>query len=156
MMKDSTYHSRSPHFMKLKIELVRLIWPRSTANTPIWQVTLEATSTMVFADASGRSRSAIGHARPWPLSTDRIVKYIANSAAKNISSLDSQMMVPTLTRFGLLAGPRGTGVSVTDAVATKVIITAPRRGCTPDPRVSHGFRAGGRPPRPPASVVFPP
>ena len=43
------------------------------------------------------------------------MKYIANSAAKNISSLDSQIMVPTLTRFGLLAGLRGTGVvSVTD------------------------------------------
>src|SRR5215475_7487097 len=134
MMKDSTYHSRSPHCMKLKIELVRLIWPRSTANTPIWHVTLEATSTMVFADASGRSSSAIGQGRPWPLSTDLIVKYIANSAAKNISSLDSQMIVPTLTMFGLLAGPRGTGgVSVTDAVATKVIITTPRRGSAPDP-----------------------
>src|SRR5271165_3553468 len=100
----------------------------------------------------------MGHGRPWPLSTERIVKYIANRAAKNISSLDNQMMVPTLTRFGLLAGLRGTAVvvSVADAVATKVIITTPRRGCAPDPRVSHGFRAGGCPPHPPASVVFPP
>src|SRR5215471_8851440 len=134
MMKDSTYHLRSPHDMKLKIEPVRLIWPRSTANTPIWQVTLDATSTRVFAVASGRSRSAIGQAKPWPLSTERIVKYIANSAAKNISSLDSQIMVPTLTRFGLLAGVRGTGaVSVTDAVATKAIITTSRRGSAPAP-----------------------
>src|ERR1700728_422217 len=71
----------------------------------------------------------MGQGRPWPLSTERIVKYIANSAAKNMSSLDNQMMVPTLTRFGLLAGVRGTGaVSVTDAVATNVIITTPRRG----------------------------
>src|SRR5277367_3776198 len=77
----------------------------------------------------------MGHGRPWPLSTDRIVKYIANSAAKNMSSLDNQMMVPTLTRFGRLAGVRGTG-SVTDAVATKVIITTPRRGCAADPRFS--------------------
>jgi hypothetical protein len=29
-----------------------------------------------------------------------MVKYDANSAAKNISSLDSQMMVPTLTMLG--------------------------------------------------------
>src|SRR5262245_12158356 len=29
-------------------------------------------------------------------------KYIANGAAKNISSLDSQMMVPTLTMLGLV------------------------------------------------------
>src|SRR5262252_8390664 len=134
MMKDSTYHSRSPHCMKLKIEPVRLIWPRSTANTPIWQVTLDATSTMVFAVASGRSRSAIGQCKPWPLSTERIVKYIANSAAKNISSLDSQIMVPTLTRFGLLAGVRGTcAVSFADAVATMAIITTSRRATPPDP-----------------------
>src|ERR1700740_1502117 len=114
MRKDSTYHSRSPHIQNLKIDAARLIWPRSTANTPIWQVTLDSTSTMVFADASGRSRGAAGHGGPWPLSTERILKYIANSAAKNISSLDSQIMVPTLTRFGLLAGVRGTGaVSVT-------------------------------------------
>src|SRR5580693_5282447 len=77
----------------------------------------------------------MGHGRPWPLSTERIVKYIANSAAKNMSSLDNQMMVPTLTRFGRLAGVRGTG-SVTDAVATKVIITTPRRGCAADPQFS--------------------
>src|ERR1700759_1501032 len=77
----------------------------------------------------------MGQGRPWPLSTERIVKYIANSAAKNMSSLDNQMMVPTLTRFGRLAGVRGTG-SVTDAVATKVIITTPRRGCAADPPTS--------------------
>ena len=52
----------------------------------------------------------MGHGRPWPLSTERIVKYIANSAAKNMSSLDNQMMVPTLTRFGRLAGVRGTAL----------------------------------------------
>src|ERR1700755_1129380 len=77
----------------------------------------------------------MGQGRPWPLSTERIVKYIANSAAKNMSSLDNQMMVPTLTRFGRLAGVRGTG-SVTDAVATRVIITTPRRGCAADPPTS--------------------
>src|SRR5690348_1810177 len=35
----------------------------------------------------------------------RIVKYIANSAAKNISSLESQTMVPTLTMLGLVREP---------------------------------------------------
>src|SRR5579863_10419116 len=148
MRKDSTYHSRRPHFATFQMEAARPIWPRSTANTPIWQVTLDNTRTVVFVEPSGRFRCAIGHGRPWPLSTDRIVKYIANSAAKNISSLDSQMMVPTLTRFGLLAGPRGTGVSVTDAVATKVIITTPRRGSAPDPRISCAL-PGGLPPGPP-------
>jgi hypothetical protein len=32
--------------------------------------------------------------------TDRIEKYIANSPAKNINSLDSHTMVPTLTMLG--------------------------------------------------------
>ena len=36
---------------------------------------------------------------PW---TARTVKYIANRAAKNISSQDSQTMVPTLTMLGRL------------------------------------------------------
>jgi hypothetical protein len=66
------------------------------------------------------------------------------------------MMVPTLTRFGLLAGVRGTGaVSVTDAVATMAIITTPRRGSAPDPLLSPGgttSRMGGPPPIPPAPV----
>jgi len=51
------------------------------------------------------------------LSTDLMVKYIANRAAKNISSEDSQTIVPTLTRLGLLAGLRGAVSTV--AVATR-------------------------------------
>jgi hypothetical protein len=35
-------------------------------------------------------------------SAARMEKYIANSAAKNISSLESQTMVPTLTMLGLV------------------------------------------------------
>ena len=35
-----------------------------------------------------------------PGCTARAVKYMANSPAKNISSLDSHTMVPTLTTFG--------------------------------------------------------
>src|SRR6516162_11574083 len=130
--KDSTYHSRSPHLPAFQMLPVRLIWPRSTANTPIWQVTLDSSSTMVLTVLSLRSRWAPGHGSPWLLSTERMVKYIANSAAKNMSSEDSQTIVPTLTRFGLLAGERG-GVFVADAVATKAIITTPRRRAPPDP-----------------------
>ncbi len=66
------------------------------------------------------------------MSTERMVKYIANNAAKNMSSEDSHTIVPTLTKFGLLAGERG-GVFVADAVATKAIITTPRRRAPPDP-----------------------
>src|SRR6516164_6008285 len=130
--KDSTYHSRSPHVLGFQTLPVRLIWPRSTAKTPIWHVTLDSSSTTVLIVPSVRSRCAPGQGRPSPLSTERMVKYIANNAAKNMSSEDSHTMVPTLTRFGLLAGERG-GVCVADAVATKAIITTPRRRAPPDP-----------------------
>jgi hypothetical protein len=68
-------------------------------------------------------RCAPGQGNPEPLSTDLIVKYIANRAAKNISSEDSQTMVPTLTRLGLLAGVRGLVSTV--AVATKQLLRQP-------------------------------
>src|SRR3954454_11232048 len=43
---------------------------------------------------SGR---VMGQSPGW---TERTVKYIANRPAKNINSLDSHTMVPTLTTFG--------------------------------------------------------
>ena len=64
-----------------------------------------------------------GQGRLEPLVTDLTVKYIANKAAKNISSEDSQMMVPTLTRLGLLAGVRGAVSTV--AVVTKQLLRQP-------------------------------
>src|SRR5215472_10262112 len=145
MKNVSTYHSRRPHRTGLKMLPVRLIWPRSTANTPIWQVTLDSSSTVVLIVPSRRSRSAPGHGSPWLLSTERMVKYIANSAAKNMSSEDSQTMVPTLTRLGRLDGDRG-GVWVADAVATGSLLrhrvgerrATPRVGageCRPAPGV---------------------
>jgi hypothetical protein len=62
-----------------------------------------------------------------------MVKYIANSAAKNISSEDNQMMVPTLTRLGLLAGPRA-GFCVTLAVATRPLLRQDVGQRCPTPR----------------------
>ncbi len=50
--------------------------------------------------------------------TERIVKYDANSAAKNISSLDSQMMVPTLTMLGRSWCPWRREAGMVVAVAT--------------------------------------
>jgi hypothetical protein len=41
-----------------------LIWPRSTANTPIWQVTLDSKSTVVLIDPSAMFRCAPGHGSP--------------------------------------------------------------------------------------------
>src|SRR4051794_41882766 len=65
---------------------------------------------------SAPSGSTIGQL---PGCTDRIVKYIANSPAKNISSLESHTIVPTLTTFGrvsewiLLPKPGAVAVDVT-------------------------------------------
>src|SRR3954466_1969624 len=66
------------------------------------------------------SGSVIGQS---PGCTDRTVKYMANSPAKNISSLDSHTMVPTLTMLGrvrectLLDSKRGAvAVEVTRAL----------------------------------------
>jgi hypothetical protein len=54
--------------------------------------------------------------------TERIVKYIANSAAKNISSEESQTIVPTLTMFGRLTAPCADGLSTAVAVATRTLL----------------------------------
>src|SRR5260370_11374108 len=107
MRNVSAYPSRRPQRIGIKMLPVRRTWPRSIANTPIWQVTLEASSTRVLDVASGMLRCTGGHGLPRPLSTERIVKYMANSAAKNISSDESQTIVPTLTRLRPLAGGGG-------------------------------------------------
>src|SRR5919198_4074979 len=109
--KEITYQSRS-----LRTS------PRSAANTPIWQVTLDSTRTRVFCPENRRLNSACGHSPPCAFVTDRIVKYIANSAAKNMSSDDNHTIVPTLTRLGRFALAWGE-VSTADAVATGSIIT---------------------------------
>src|SRR3954449_13260791 len=49
--------------------------------------------------AYGRFSSVGAGGHPWRARA-RAVKYMANSPAKNISSLESQMIVPTLTMFG--------------------------------------------------------
>ncbi|GAA4237562.1 hypothetical protein GCM10023075_62810 [Streptosporangium album] len=67
-------------------------------------------------------KSASGQGRPWPRLTDRMVKYIANSAAKNMSSEDSQTIVPTLTRSGLRDECAVVVVEIADAVATPALL----------------------------------
>src|SRR6476660_5801318 len=76
--------------------------PRSAAKTPIWHVTEDSTRTMVKV-------SAYQMLRCWVCSfhssgaAARMEKYIAKSAAKNISSLESHTIVPTLTMLGLVS-----------------------------------------------------
>ncbi|GAA1517242.1 hypothetical protein GCM10009677_58200 [Sphaerisporangium rubeum] len=75
--------------------------------------------------------------------TDRIVKYIANSAAKNMSSEDSQTIVPTLTRLGR-RDDAAVVVVTADAVATGSIIAASMAGSAHDPlvRALQAYRTG--------------
>jgi hypothetical protein len=67
--------------------------------------------------------------------TERSVKYIAKSAAKNISSLESHTIVPTDTMLGRLAGACAGAVSITDAVATRRIVAGPGAFGLPTPHV---------------------
>ncbi|GHG16884.1 hypothetical protein GCM10017667_58690 [Streptomyces filamentosus] len=63
--------------------------------------------------------------------TDRRVKYIAKRAAKNISSELSQMMVPTLVRFGRLTDGCACPVSTVVTVATTDIMSVAYPALTP-------------------------
>ena len=92
-------HSRRPQPLTFSTEPVRPTWPRSAAKTPSWQVTEDSTRIVVLTVANGTFSSAVLSAHSSGL-TARIVKYDANRAAKNISSLESQMIVPTLTMLG--------------------------------------------------------
>src|SRR4051812_24518606 len=97
--------------------------PRSAAKTPIWQVKEESTRIVVFVAENGTfSASACSFQKSAPV-TDRMVKYIAKRAAKNISSELSQMMVPTLVRFGRLTDGCACPVSTVVAVATTDIMS---------------------------------
>ncbi|GAA2521893.1 hypothetical protein GCM10010398_02310 [Streptomyces fimbriatus] len=76
---------------------------------------------MVFVAENGKFRaSAFSDQKSGPV-TDRRVKYIAKRAAKNISSELSQMMVPTLVRFGRLTDGCACPVSTVVAVATPTL-----------------------------------
>src|SRR3954451_13091432 len=80
------------------------------------------------------SGSVIGQS---PGCTDRIVKYMANNPAKNMSSLDSHTMVPTLTMLGRFS------VWIRElrfAVPEPVVVVVTRELC---PAVRRAARPGG-------------
>src|SRR4051794_24329095 len=110
---------------------VRPAWKRSAFHTPIWHHTELITSTSVLPVANG-TLSLAGSTCHRSGTTDRIVKYIANSPAKNISSLASHTIVPTEVMLGRLTGA-WCGASRAVAVATAVIIALPAGpwGCDP-------------------------
>src|SRR4051794_8964424 len=78
---------------------------------------------IVKTSAYGRFSSVGSGGHPL-VARARAVKYMANSPAKNISSLESQMIVPTLTMFGRVSEctrevskvPLATGAVVTWAI----------------------------------------
>src|SRR3954464_15521435 len=126
-------HSRSPQLRGLRMEPTRPTCPRSAAKTPSWQVADDSTRIVVLTAANGTLRWVVLCAHRAGL-TARMVKYDANSAAKNISSLDSQMIVPTLTMLGRSWCPwsREAGI-VVEAVATTAIMSRARQQGHPDP-----------------------
>src|SRR5438270_6509116 len=74
---------------------------------------------IVNTAAYGRSRCVGGIGQP-TVERARAVKYMANSPAKNISSLASQMIVPTLTMFGLV---RECTREVSKVLAVEAVVT---------------------------------
>ena len=93
-----------PHRLIWKSLPLRPALPRSAANTPNWQVTDDSTRIVVFAVANGTLSSSVSWAHRSGEML-RIVKYAANNAAKNISSLESHTMVPTVTMDGRPSWP---------------------------------------------------
>ena len=94
--------------------------PRSAARTPIWQVTLEETRIRVFTVAKPTLRNCVCSAHTSGF-VERSVKYIAKSPAKNISSLESQMIVPTATLFGWVGWAPGCAEVTTVVEATRAV-----------------------------------
>src|SRR5690242_1627142 len=107
--------------------------PFSAWNTPIWQVTDENTSTSVNGSAYQTLRCGVCSVHN-PRSAARIEKYIANSAAKNISSLDSQTIVPTLTMLGLVREWIRL-LSIAEAAVTRALLPLAEIGKRPGARV---------------------
>src|SRR5690242_20776826 len=92
----------------------------------------------VLVDANGTFSSAVDSAHSSGL-TARMVKYDANSAAKNISSLESQMIVPTLTMLGRSWCPCSREAGIAVAVATRALCRDPFRRA-PRPPVFRGHK----------------
>src|SRR3954465_507412 len=125
-------HSRSPQLRGLNSEPMRPTCPRSAAKTPSWQVTEESTRIVVLTAAKGTLSFSVFCAHSSGL-TERIVKYDAKRAAKNISSLESQMIVPTLTMLGRSWCPCSREAGIVEAVATEVIMSRALAGGHPGP-----------------------
>src|SRR5690606_4853813 len=117
---------------------VRETRPSSALNTPIWHQMEEITRIVVLTRAKGTLSIAVRSSHK-SVETARMVKYMAKRPAKNMISLPSHTMVPTMVMLGRVAGPwvTSTGRSGAPAVAVVVIATraiiayGPARGTVP-------------------------
>src|SRR3954471_375016 len=126
-------HTPSPQPRTLRMLPVRPTWPRSAAKTPSWQVSEDSTRIVVLTAANGTFSFSVLIAHRSGL-TARMVKYDANRAAKNISSLESQMIVPTLTMLGRSWCPCSRDAGIAVAVATPPLWLGRVHEGTPAPR----------------------
>jgi hypothetical protein len=101
----------------------------------------DSTRIVVLTAAKGTLSFSVFSAHSSGL-TERIVKYDAKSAAKNISSLESQMIVPTLTMLGRSWCPCSRDAGIVEAVATEVIMSRALVGGHPDPLGGRRFIPG--------------
>src|SRR6478735_4307046 len=110
-----------PQRFTWKIEPLRTGWKRSAAQTPIWHVTDDSTSTVVLIAANVTLSFGVFSAHASG-AAPRSVKYMAKRPAKNMSSLASQTIVPTDTGFGRLTLTWGLVRGAAVAVDTFVIM----------------------------------
>src|SRR5450830_856330 len=126
-------HSFMPQRETWKIEPDRAGWNRSAAQTPIWHVTDDSTSTVVLMAAKVRLSLGVCAAHS-PGTAPRRLKYMANRPAKNMSSLASHTIVPTETGFGRLTLTCGAVRGAAVAIGTRPIIADRRRAWVIRPR----------------------
>src|SRR4051812_22484629 len=128
-----------PHSRSCSSDPVRPGWNCSAFQTPSWHHTELMTRTRVLTVAYG-TLSLLGPPTHSSGTTDRMVKYIANSPAKNMSSLDSHTMVPTEAMLGRLTAGCAGPVCTADAVATAALLPYPGHEVQATPRWSANLR----------------
>src|SRR5690606_40737257 len=122
-----------PHVQNWKRRPVRDGLNSSALKTAHWQVNEESTRTIVLIVEKPMFSLSAWSAHSSAGIVCRTVKYIAKSAAKNMSSLASQTIVPTETGFGRLTVTCWcVGVAAAVAVDTRAIMADVRGSRTPN------------------------
>src|SRR5699024_1263263 len=103
-MKETINHSTTPQ--SLSLLLVRRGRRLIAACVPHWAVNELITKITVLIVAKTGSSNAVFSSQSVG-EVERNVKYIANRPPKNITSEESQTMVPTALRLGRLGKPVG-------------------------------------------------